>query len=205
MNQSTKTQSKFHHGDLKRALLDAALELLDEQGDMGVGVRAVARKAGVSHAAPVNHFKDRRALLTGLAARLMDDIRAEIDKGLRRASDDPIKRVETVVNTFIKYGKKYPNRYALLWRYDIIDHESEMMRRRGDAIYDFICEEIDRLMGDRQVDRDTIAVGLWSMMHGYIDLKRVGMFEARKDKVTGQDRAKAMIEMYRTILTSYGL
>ncbi len=196
---------KFHHGDLKRALLEAALELLDEQGDSGVGIRAVARKAGVSHAAPVNHFKDRRALLTGLAITLFDDIQASISKRLEGVSNDPAMRIESVVKAFFEYGAEHPNRYALLWRNDVVDHECDEMRIREDAVYDFICNEIDNLTAGRNIDTDTVAIGLWSMMHGYIDLKIVGMFEEREDSVTGENRPEALIKMFRTILDQYGL
>lgn len=196
---------QFHHGDLKSALLKAARDLLDEEGETGVGVRAVARKVGVSHAAPVNHFKDRRALLTALTAELIDDVRGDIDKRLKTAPSDPVARIEAIANAFIDYGACHPNRYALLWRYDVVDHESEMMRSKADVIYEHICAEIDTLTSGRNIDRDTIAIGLWSMVHGYIDLKIVGMFEERTDSVTGDDRPKALIKMFRTVLQSYGL
>ena len=81
-----------------------------------------------------------------------------------------------------------PNRYALLWRNDVVDHECNEMRIREDAVYDFICDEIDKLTAGRNIDTNTVAIGLWSMMHGYIDLKIVGMFEEREDSVTGEDR-----------------
>jgi len=200
-----KKDKQFHHGDLKPALLKAARELLDEEGEIGVGVRAVARKVGVSHAAPVNHFKDRRALLTALTAELIDDVRVDIDKRLADVSKDPVARIEAIANAFIDYGALHPSRYSLLWRYDVVDHESEMMRSRSDLIYDLICDEIDTLTSGRKVDRDTIAIGLWSMVHGYIDLKIVGMFEGRTDSVTGEDRPKALIKMFRTVLDNYGL
>lgn len=196
---------QFHHGDLKTALLRAARDLLDEGGEAGVGVRAVARKVGVSHAAPVNHFKDRRALLTALTAELIDDVRADIDLRLKDVPRDPVVRIEAIANAFIDYGARHPNRYALLWRYDVVDHESEMMRSRSDVIYELICNEIDILASGRNIDRDTIAIGLWSMVHGYIDLKIVGMFEDRTDSVTGDDRPKALIKMFRTVLDNYGL
>ena len=196
---------QFHHGDLRRALLRAARELLDEQGETGVGVRAVARKVGVSHAAPVNHFKDRRALLTALAAEFIDDVRGDIDKRLATVPSDPVARIGMIANAFIDYGARHPNRYLLLWRYDVVDHESEMMRSRADVIYDLMCDEIDKLIAGRNVDRDTIAIGLWSMVHGYADIKIVGMFENRTDNVSGEDRSKALVKMFLTILENYGL
>jgi AcrR family transcriptional regulator len=196
---------QFHHGDLKRALLDAALELLDEQGASGVGIRAVARKVGVSHAAPVNHFQDRRALLTGMAIKLFDDIQTIISGRLEGVSNDPATRIECVVKSFFEYGAKHPNRYALLWRNDVVDHECDEMRIREDEVYNLVCGEIDKLIAGRNIDTDTVAIGLWSMMHGYIDLKIVGMFEERVDRVTGEERSEALIKMFRTIFDQYGL
>src|SRR6201991_1676529 len=58
----------YHHGDLRRALLDTALESIAEQGPAAVSLRDVARRAGVSHAAPTHHFRDKAGLLTALAA-----------------------------------------------------------------------------------------------------------------------------------------
>src|SRR4051794_10810015 len=58
----------YHHGDLRRALLDTALEAITEQGPAAVSLRDVARRAGVSHAAPTHHFRDKAGLLTALAA-----------------------------------------------------------------------------------------------------------------------------------------
>ena len=67
---ANQKRQSFHHGNLREALLQASLSLLDSGGPEGVTIRAVARETGVSHAAPVNHFKDREALLTGLAVQL---------------------------------------------------------------------------------------------------------------------------------------
>ena len=64
----------FHHDDLKRVLFDVELARLDEHGAGGVPMRAVAKAAGVSHGAPVNHYKDRRALLTALAKAQFDTL-----------------------------------------------------------------------------------------------------------------------------------
>ncbi len=58
----------YHHGDLRRALLDTALDAIGEQGPAAVSLRDVARRAGVSHAAPTHHFRDKTGLLTAIAA-----------------------------------------------------------------------------------------------------------------------------------------
>lgn len=71
----------YHHGDLRRALLDAAAQAIEEQGPAALSLRALARRAGVSHAAPTHHFGDKAGLLTALAeegyGRLADELTAE--------------------------------------------------------------------------------------------------------------------------------
>src|SRR5918996_5208054 len=75
----------YHHGDLRRALLDTALEAVGEQGPAALSLRDVARRAGVSHAAPTHHFRDKTALLTTLAAEgwslLADSLRVAAAAG----------------------------------------------------------------------------------------------------------------------------
>ena len=58
----------YHHGDLRRAILTAALDVIAADGPSGLSLRDLARRAGVSHAAPAHHFKDRAGLLTAIAA-----------------------------------------------------------------------------------------------------------------------------------------
>ncbi|RYE80650.1 MAG: TetR/AcrR family transcriptional regulator, partial [Hyphomicrobiales bacterium] len=64
---TSSPETGYHHGDLKRRLIEAALEMLDEEGTEGVGLRELARRVGVSPAAPYRHFRGRQALLEAVA------------------------------------------------------------------------------------------------------------------------------------------
>jgi AcrR family transcriptional regulator len=190
----------FHHGDLKRALIDVAVTLLDQHGVTGVTIRAVAREAGVSHSAPVNHYKDRRALLTAIAQDQFEIILKDIEFSLLEAPNNQKDRIEVFANTMIEFGFRYPHRYQLLWRGDLIDHADPRLLAVMDSIYDQLCDEIERNMPQATVDRDTIAVALWSMWHGYIDMRLSGMFLPLDDKVTGKPRHRAMLDLFLTVL-----
>jgi AcrR family transcriptional regulator len=195
----TKSNS-FHHGDLKRALIDVAVTLLDQHGVTGVTIRAVAREAGVSHSAPVNHYKDRRALLTAIAQDQFEIILKDIEFSLLEAPNNQKDRIEVFANTMIEFGFRYPHRYQLLWRGDLIDHADPRLLAVMDSIYDQLCDEIERNMPQATVDRDTIAVALWSMWHGYIDMRLSGMFLPLDDEVTGKPRHRAMLDLFLTVL-----
>jgi hypothetical protein len=69
-----------------------------------------------------------------------------------------------------------------------------------DSVYDQLCDEIERNMPEAKADRDTIAVALWSMWHGYIDMRLSGMILPLDEKVTGKPRHRAMLGLFLTIL-----
>ncbi|MBL4637602.1 MAG: TetR/AcrR family transcriptional regulator [Kofleriaceae bacterium] len=192
--------NSFHHGDLKRVLFDVAVSLLDQHGVSGVTIRAVAREAGVSHSAPVNHYKDRRALLTAIAQAQFEIILEDIESALLKTPTNQKDRVEVFADAMIKFGFRYPHRYQLLWRGDLIDHEDPQLLSAMDKIYDQLCDEIDRAAPRAKVDRDTVAVALWSMVHGYIDMRLSGMFAPLDDKETGKPRHRAMLDLFLTVL-----
>lgn len=195
------TQLKpFHHGDLKRVLFDVALARLDEHGPSGVTIRAVAKAVGVSHGAPVNHYKDRRALLTALAKAQFDTLLTEIDTRLAELNDDPGPRVEIFASAMMDFGFRYPHRYKLLWSADLIDHTDAELLSVMDRIYDQLCAEFSIAVPGRKFDKDTCAVALWSMVHGYVDMRLSGMFEPLNDSISGAPRGEAIIDMFRTFL-----
>tara|TARA_R110001599_G_scaffold351965_1_gene585326 strand:+ start:14616 stop:15209 length:594 start_codon:yes stop_codon:yes gene_type:complete len=195
------TQLKpFHHGDLKRVLFDVALALLDEHGAGGVTIRAVAKAAGVSHGAPVNHYKDRRALLTALAKAQFDALLTGIDTRLAELNDDPGPGIEIFASAMMDFGFRYPHRYRLLWRADLIDHADPELLSVMDKIYDRLCAEFSQAVPGRKFDKDTYAVALWSMVHGYVDMRLSGMFEPLNDSISGAPRGEAIIDMFKRFL-----
>src|SRR5580698_5992700 len=83
----------YHHGDLRRVLIDAALDLVEQGGAESVSVREAARRAGVSPGAPFRHFPSRTALMTAVAEEAQRRFRAEIDAALAQApAADPLAR-----------------------------------------------------------------------------------------------------------------
>lgn len=186
----------FHHGNLRQALLDAARTLLDEGGPDHVTIRATARKVGVSHAAPINHFADRQALLTRLASDLFSELWTSIEARLPDKSLTPEDRIASFAHGLIDYGLANKNRYRLLWRRDLLDQDDETLNERMDAIYDRLIEEAGALSGPKQFDPDTLAIGLWSMAHGYVSMRNDGNFEPGQDQINRQCRQDAMISAY---------
>ncbi|WP_395297004.1 TetR/AcrR family transcriptional regulator [Kitasatospora hibisci] len=111
MTERPARRGSYHHGDLAEALVTAAFELLDEQGQAGVSVREVARRAGVSAGAPFRHFADRQALLTALADRVLADFEAWQRDAV--AGDEGSALRATGLG-FVRYAIRYPHRFELV-------------------------------------------------------------------------------------------
>jgi AcrR family transcriptional regulator len=190
--QEAKPKESYHHGNLRAALVSAALALLDEEGVEAVTIRAVARRAGVTHAAPANHFRDRRALLTALAAELFTGLRAEIGRKLGDAGPELEARLRVFAQAMLRFGLAAPHRYRLIWRWDMLDGKDPALVAAMDGIYDRL---IDELSAKARADFDphTRAIALWSMVHGYVSMRIEGNLLAGKDKVSGEPRETAIV------------
>lgn len=193
-------KKSFHHGDLKRALLDATLELIDAETVSGVTIRAVAKVTGVSHAAPVKHYSDRRQLLTAAANAIFGEI-VELTTQRLATSEQPVReRLISTANVLYEYALEHPNRYEFIWRRDLVDHDNPDLMTTMDKLYYGYNMPADESASETGFDHDTLAVMIWSLVHGYVDLRMKGMFEERQDLKTGQDRLPAMIDLLRDAL-----
>lgn len=179
---------------LKSRLIEQAFLLLDREGPEGVTIRAVARAAGVSHAAPANHFADRRQLLTEMAARIFGQY---LDMVASRESPGSENRARAYLTALIDYGLSFPGRYQLLWRKDLVDWENPSFLDPLNRAYDDFLRALGA--GARRAGRDrdieTLGTAAWAMAHGYAVLRSTGIFEPRSDAFTGQPRMEAMLDL----------
>lgn len=187
-------QGSYHHGALREELLKQATKLLDEEGVGAVTIRAVARNAGVAHAAPANHFASRSALLTSLATGLFQDLGRAIDDRVQKAGGGPGQRIRAYAEALLEFGMRFPNRYRLLWRRDLLLGVAELQAPMDD-IYDKLIAELSDGENSAGKSPHTIAIAMWSMAHGYLSMRLDGNFEDRKDEITGQPRFDAMLDL----------
>ena len=183
-----------HHGALKQALIEAALHLLDSEGVEAVTIRAVARQAGVSHAAPVNHFADRRALLTGVAIFCFEELQQAITAtGIRNMSDAREKML-AFVDAFYNYGLNNPNRYRLMWRQDMLDSSDVKLTEMTEKLFSHVTNMITEFGDPPNISIMSRVVAACSIIHGYVLLRINGNFIGFADEKTGHPRHIALIE-----------
>lgn len=107
--------SSYHHGNLREALIAEGMALAAEGGLDAVSIREVARRVGVSPAAPFRHFPDKVALMTAVAEEAMARFRVEIAAALaRETSDDPIRRIRAIGKAFLDWARRNPTHFEII-------------------------------------------------------------------------------------------
>lgn len=183
-----------HHGDLREALLTAGQQLLDREGIEGVTIRACARCAGVSHAAPINHFPDRRALLTALAVQCMDQLDRQTRDALALAEPAPRARLEALWDVSVAYGQAHPNRYRLMGRADLRDTEdpalTDMLERLLEPIAALGAQLVPGRLGAR-----SLVLALCAALTGYVFMMIDGNLATARDPDSGQPLHRAILDL----------
>jgi AcrR family transcriptional regulator len=119
----------YHHGNLRRALLEAALELAQQHGPERVSVREAARQIGVSPAAPFRHFPNRRALMTALAEEAGERLRIEVRKSMGGRERSPLQRLRLLGRGYLQWAMRHPSHFRIVSARDQIDLEGSMALR----------------------------------------------------------------------------
>jgi AcrR family transcriptional regulator len=115
----------YHHGDLRRVLIDAALQLVGESGPAAVSVREAARRAGVSPGAPFRHFASRDALMQAVAEEAQRRFRAEIEAALSEApAGDPLVRFRALGLAYLRWAMRNPTHFEIISSRRFFDHDN---------------------------------------------------------------------------------
>lgn len=175
------TARPYHHGDLKRVLLQTAEEMLREDRSWQFTLREVARRAGVSHAAPYNHFDDKSALLAELAMVGFDRLREAL------TATRPCKRRSIreeffdVACAYVRFGEAHPALYRLMFSQEIDGNVHLSARAR--AAFAVVLELLERGQREgvlRKRRLQSQAAAGWAQVHGITMLVIDGLFVPEK-------------------------
>lgn len=175
--KAAKPRRAYHHGDLRRALVEEALRLAEEGGPEMVTVREVARRVGVSSGAPFRHFPDRTTLLTAVAEEAMRRFRQEILGALEAASGKgPLDRLRAIGSAYLRWAVRHPTYFEVLSSRRLIDYEgSAGLRADNEAVQRLMAGLIEegRLKGEVRDDADArlIVVTGRALVYGLARMK----------------------------------
>ncbi|HEX5613849.1 MAG TPA: TetR/AcrR family transcriptional regulator [Acidimicrobiia bacterium] len=162
---------RYHHGDLPAALRCAAVDVIVEKGLANFSLREVARRAGVSHAAPAHHFGDTTGLLTSIAIEALTKL-ATVTREAASAHDDPVERLSAIGRAYVRMGQEYPAHCEVAFRSDLVDHSSEAYATAGADAFGVLVETIEALARELNPQLAVLdAANLcWSAMQGLLVL-----------------------------------
>lgn len=178
-------KAAYHHGDLRNALLDAADELLQEEGLQGFTLRACARRAGVSHMAPKHHFQDVKGLLTALAERGFDRLVEQLRLRLAAARGDLHAEMFATAQAYVEFAENYPEHFRIMFRSDLVSFEQQHPPDTMIAAFTELTNVILRQRGEAEISPsemkadksqalvNDIVIG-WCHVHGYAHLRLEG-------------------------------
>jgi len=162
------TEKPYHHGDLRAALLAAGEADLAERGVERFSLRAVAKRAGVSHAAPAHHFGDVGGLLTALAAEGFRRFQATLDAEEVGAVDARDRAIRAGLG-YMRFATTRPALFKLIFSAEKPDFANAELTEAAEVAYRHLVELVEALGGG---PADVAA--LWAMSHGLADLARGG-------------------------------
>ena len=183
---ATVTDTASEDTDLPAALLQATAEVIGERGLGAFSLREVARRAGVSHAAPGYHFGDMEGLLTALAIEGFTKLYTET-AAAAAATEDPIERLQAIGLAYVRVGIDYPAHMKVAFRPDVIDGDNAQMQECGLNAF-VVLEDAVKDIADTHNPKLDVRLGsqlCWSAMQGLVELH---------DKLTAVDEISGLPE-----------
>ncbi|MCA1378078.1 MULTISPECIES: TetR/AcrR family transcriptional regulator [unclassified Bradyrhizobium] len=202
--RTAKTETPYHHGALREALLQAAERVLERDGLAGLTLRAVAREAGVSHAAPTHHFGDLTGLLSELAAVGFRQFNAVMNASCDAATT-PLGAALARPKAYIAYAQAHPGMYGIMFRTERLDYSRPSLHEAAEASFAGLTNAIG-MMRQEQISGDALTLNqgaaiarAWSLVHGFTMLLLDGRLKDILARLPEGTTAERLLE---TMLTA---
>ena len=207
----TPAERAYHHGDLNQALRLAAVELIAERGLGAFSLREVARRAGVSHAAPAHHFGDVGGLLTAVAIDGFCRLHEVTAAAAASTPGSAVDRLCAVGRAYVELAISNSGHCAVMMRHDVIDADDPRYQDAGDDAFGVLIEALvavaDEINPD--LDVDIAAATCWSSMQGLIELHGTMNKLDERHRADGEPELAPIGDMAdqitRMIVTGFGL
>lgn len=173
----------YHHGNLREALIEAAVELIREKGPTGFTISEAAKRAGVSPAAPYRHFAGRDELIAEVALRgfaLFADLMEHVRE---TSSGSPLAAIDALGRTYLAFAEKYPGYYIAMFESGVPVAGNPELAAAAERAFDALRHAaealIETLPADRRPPARMVSQHIWAMSHGVVELFARGAPGAR--------------------------
>lgn len=184
MSENNETKRPYHHGSLKKVIVDTALSMLAENKGWQFTLREVARRAEVSHAAPYKHFPDKSSLLAELALIGFDKLHVELMKALKSKDMTPTDRFFVAGKTYINFGITNPSLYKLMFSAEANEGPNKIhLNERAMSALGVLLEVLEsgqkqKIFKQENLNDQTAAC--WAQVHGLTMLSIDGLLYEEK-------------------------
>ena len=199
--EQRRAERGYHHGNLKEALLQAALGLIAEKGAAGFTFADAARMAGVSPAAPYRHFRDRDELLSSIALRGFEQFESALNAAWDDGRPDTLTAFERVGKAYLRFAREEPSFYSAMFESGLSIEINPALHAAGERAFGVIRAAAERLAalappGVARPPALMMALHIWSMSHGIASLFARGDGARRKLPMTAEDLLEAEVLIY---------
>ena len=190
---------KYHHGDLKNALITAGVEILAKEGVSGLSLRKVAQHAGVSHSAPYAHFPDKQSLIAAISTEGFTQLYTELEAAISPYAKNPKKQLLEGVKAYIRFAEKNTDTFKIMFS-GVLEKEKdypsfvEISSKTFKLVVEVVqaCQSAGILP---TAPADLMAVSVWGQVHGIVSLALEGQVSHTVlDRHTIQDLVLFSIE-----------
>lgn len=164
----------YHHGNLREALVEAALHLVVEKGPLGFTMAEAARHAGVSPAAPYRHFKNQQDILAEAARQGFEIFAEKLASARKKAGHSPLVAFEAAGQAYLAFAQEHPGHYVSMFEsgLSIAGHpELALASERAMSVLTDAAEELlETIPPERRPPASMISHHIWAMSHGVVEL-----------------------------------
>lgn len=193
------SRDTYHHGDLRLALIEAAEQLLFEQGVDAFSLRAAARRAGVSPAAPAYHFGDTAGLLTEIAILGFKELTRYLIEWTEKGGNKPLARLRSQGQGYIRFAYANRARFQLMFRKDKL-RQTEQLTAASLETFSHLQSAVCRAanIDEKDIDAKILAsiLASWSIVHGFAHLALAGQFKG----IAGSDDPNVFFDTYISLM-----
>jgi AcrR family transcriptional regulator len=165
------------HGDLRQALISAAVRALEDCGAEDLSLRAVARSTGVSHAAPAHHFGDKAGLLTAVATEGFQLFTDHLEGALAAVPEEPLDQLAQLGRAYAEFAQLHPGHFAVMFRPALMHTTDAAYAAASDAAFEALRRHVElcqRAGWRAEADTRTLANAAWALAHGITVLRAQG-------------------------------
>lgn len=169
---------KYHHGDLKNALIKAGVEILAKEGVDGLSLRKVAQHAGVSHSAPYAHFPDKQSLIAAISTEGFNQLYAKLEAAISPYLKNPKKQLLEGAKAYVRFAEENTDTFKIMFS-GVLEKEKEYPTFVESSSKTFglvvmvvqACQNTGILPA---ASADLLAVTIWGQIHGIVSLALEG-------------------------------